>query len=233
MTRIASKFFTDTSAPEKGGILTGPATYGYKNSHTRIDDLTDGEDSHDGYPGGRPSSTEVHGTGGDDDIDHFQVGIAQHIYGFAGDDQIIAGYADDTIFGGLGDDSIYANAGDDVAVGGDGNDFIAGEAGNDTLHAGDGADQIYGGQDDDFIFLVDDGDVDIIYFQQGDDNDVIDNFELGVDQVSLGNFDFNSFDDVSGLITYSGDQALLDLGNGDTIIFTGLDGPLTGADFIF
>ncbi|QBY00091.1 hypothetical protein E2K80_04500 [Rhodophyticola sp. CCM32] len=196
-------------------------------------DLTIGDGSHDGYPGGIPSSTEVHGTGGDDEIDHFVVGIGQNLYGFAGDDEITAGYADDRIFGGLGDDTIYANAGDDVVVGDDGNDFLYGEAGNDSIHAGDGADHISGGIDDDFIFLIDDGDVDIVYFLAGDGHDVIDNFELGTDQVALGNFGFTSFDQIDALITYSADQALLDLGNGDTIIFTGLDGSLGAEDFVF
>ncbi|WJY22324.1 hypothetical protein QTA57_04030 [Fontisubflavum oceani] len=220
-------------APAKDAFIAGPTVFGHNGPSSRSDKLAIPDGNHDGYPGGKPSSTEVHGTGDDDEIDHFHVGIGQSLYGFAGDDTIIAGYADDKVFGGLGDDEIYANAGDDVAVGGEGDDFIAGEDGNDSLHAGDGIDMLYGGQDDDFIFLTDDGDVDTVLFQQGDGNDVIDNFELGIDQVSLGNFGFASFDEIEGLITYSGDQALLDLGNGDTIIFTNLDGPLGAADFIF
>jgi Ca2+-binding RTX toxin-like protein len=234
MKTVMSKFLADpTLLGEDGPTFSDPVNYNFSRSRAPSNDLTIGEDAHDGYPGGIPSSTEVHGTGGDDNIDHFEVGIAQRIYGFAGDDNITAGYSDDTIFGGLGDDTILANAGDDVAVGGDGDDFILGGAGNDSLHTGEGADQVFGGQGDDFVFLVDDGQVDNIYFNAGDDFDVIDNFELGVDQVNLGNFGFNSFAEIEALITYSGDQAMLSLGNGDTIIFTGLDGTLSESDFVF
>ncbi len=184
-------------------------------------------------PGGIPSETEVYGTNGADDIDHEGVNIAQEIYSFDGDDTIGAGSNDDTIFSGLGDDTIMAWAGDDLAVGGEGDDFIDGNAGNDTIHAGEGADQIFGGSDDDLIFLVDDGDEDIIYFSQGHGNDVVDNFEQGVDKMALGGYGFSSFDDIDDMITYSGDQAMLDLGGGDSIIFTKLDGPLDASDFIF
>lgn len=184
-------------------------------------------------PGGIPSPTEVYGSNGDDDIDHEGVNVGQEIYSFAGDDTVRAGSGDDTIFSGLGDDTIMAWAGDDLAVGGEGNDFIDGNAGNDTIHAGEGEDQIFGGADDDLIFLVDDGDEDIIYFNQSHGNDVIDNFEHGIDKVGLGGFGFTSFDDIDDMLVYIGDQAMLDLGGGDSIIFTQLEGPLTADDFIF
>ena len=222
----------------KHGGGRNPDGYSAAERHETPGDYTSGDD--DGYPGGATSSSEeVWGTGGDDAgvnaIDHFEVGIAQTIYGFGGDDEITAGYNDDLIFGGIGNDEIYANAGDDTAVGGDGDDFILGQDGNDDLHAGEGADILMGGADNDTIYLIDDGDVDRILFNQGDDQDIVDNFELGVDKIGLGNFGFEDFDDVSGLITYNvaGDQALLSLGGGDQIIFTGLDGLLSAGDFEF
>lgn len=205
------------------------------DGRTDIGDLTDGDDSHDGDPGGwKASDVDVFGSKGDDDIDHFEVGFAQTFYGFAGDDEITAGYNDDVVFGGIGNDNIYLNAGDDIGIGDDGDDFILGQDGNDEIHTGDGADQVIGGADNDTIFLVDDGDVDTIYFTQGDGQDVVDNFELGCDQISLGApFGLTEFAEIEALISYSGDQALLDLGGGDSIVFTQLDGMLTAEDFGF
>lgn len=204
------------------------------HGHSPLPDaFTDGEDSHDGAPGGRVLPGEVHGTGEDDHIFHVYVEDAQKLYGFAGNDTIESGSGNDTVFGGLGNDVIIANGGNDVVVGGEGDDNLYGEAGNDSIHAGDGEDTIFGGAGDDFIFLVDDGDVDFVGFFQGNGNDVIDNFETGIDQIGIGGFGFTSFADISGLITYSGDQALIDFGNGDTIIFTGLEAPLAADDFVF
>ncbi|MEO1138481.1 MAG: hypothetical protein AAFW87_03400 [Pseudomonadota bacterium] len=195
-------------------------------------DLAIPDGSHDGYPGGRTSSTEVHGTGDDDEIDHFMGGYGQNIYGFAGNDTITAGYADDKVFGGLGDDEIYANAGNDVVVGDVGDDLLFGQDGDDSIHAGDGMDSMSGGNGDDFIFLTDDGQTDTIYFVAGEDQDVIDNFELGIDKVALANFGISSFAELEGMITYSGDQAMIDFGGGDVLIFTDLDGPLGANDFL-
>ncbi|QFT91370.1 Serralysin B precursor [Roseovarius sp. THAF9] len=222
----ASDDFTGTKSPNDGIFSLGdrPDLPG---------DFTDGEDSHDGAPGGRVLPSEVHGTGEDDHIFHVYVDEAQKLYGFAGNDTIESGAGNDSVFGGLGNDVIIANGGDDVIVGGEGDDNLYGEAGNDSIHTGDGADIVFGGTGDDFIYLTDDGDVDTVYFIQGNGNDVIDNFETGIDQVGISGFGFTSFADIEALITYSGDQALIDLGNGDTIIFTGLEAPLAADDFIF
>lgn len=202
-----------------------------------IGDFTADPDGHDGHPGGYfPNTGNVYGHEGSDTWNHFGYGHSETFYGFAGDDDITAGYADDVVFGGIGNDEIDLNAGNDIGVGDEGDDLIIGMAGNDDLHAGEGADSLFGGRDDDRIFLEDDGDVDQIYFLLGDDNDVIDNFELGVDVMNLdAAFGFNSFAEIDALMSYNqaGDQAHLDLGGGDSIVFTNLDGALTEADFLF
>lgn len=231
--KLSTFEFTSLSSDDTtGGKTINTDVFAFHGDTGRIRDFTAGEDAHDGYPGGKPSSTEVHGSGGNDDIDHSGVAIAQEIYGFAGDDNINAGTGNDSVFGGLGDDTILANAGNDVVVGGDGDDEIYGEGGNDSIHTGDGADIVFGGSGDDFIFLTADGDEDRIYFVEGNGHDVIDGFETGIDKLALGNFGFTSFTDIEELITYSGDQALIDLGGGDSIILTGLDGPLGAGDFL-
>ena len=77
---------------------------------------------------------------GSDDLDTFTGLPHDEIYGFGGNDQIIAGDGNDTIYGGMvmiisnlepvdiiygvGNDTIYLSAGADIEDGGDGTDTI-------------------------------------------------------------------------------------------------------------
>jgi Ca2+-binding RTX toxin-like protein len=62
------------------------------------------------------------------------------IYGFGGNDTIVAGVAADTIYGGDGNDSILGGGGNDSIFGDDGDDFINGFEGADTVDGGAGSD---------------------------------------------------------------------------------------------
>lgn len=66
------------------------------------------------------------------------------IYGFGGNDTIVAGAGDDIVIAGSGNDSI---------TGGNGADFLRGDEGADTfvIGAGAGADTVRGGQDNDTV----------------------------------------------------------------------------------
>ena len=183
-----------------------------------------------------PAPDEIWGTRYDDWMDFAHRDEDTSYYGFAGNDDIFAGNGDENMFGGLGDDYLSGASGNDTLVGGDGNDFLSGGDDADEIHAGQGADDIMGGHQDDTIFLVDDGDVDKIIYEQGDATDIVDNFELGVDQFLLGfGFNFANFAEVEAHITYNdmGDQAMLDLGGGDVVYFTQLDGVFEAGDFGF
>ena len=232
--RVDAFDFDLTGEPTDGGKH---APGGYSNGPERwepADDFSNGDN--DGAPGGRsPSRDEIWGTGDEDIIDETSNDDAQKIYGFAGDDDIQAGGGNDTAYGGLGDDIVQGGGGDDTVVGDDGDDNLLGNSGNDDLHAGHGADVLIGGWHDDTIYLIDDALQDSILFEDGDGNDIVDNFELGVDKVFLSGFGFGNFAEIDALITYNidGDQALLDLGGGDSMIFTKLDGSLTATDFGF
>ena len=85
------------------------------------------------------------------------------IYGYGGDDTIIAGSGDDKVFGGQGDDSIDGGTGDDVIHGG---------SGNDQITTGTGFDIVYGGADADTITATGSGWV--LGGSGGDDNDTLD-----------------------------------------------------------
>ncbi len=233
MTNKFATHTTTTDTKEDSFVSLKGRLFSLDRADAGIDTFTDGEDSHDGYPGGLPTATHYHGTAGGDDIKMLDIAFDQQIYGFAGDDTILAGHGDDLIVGGLGNDQIMGNGGRDTVVGGEGNDLMDGGLEDDELHAGDGEDSVSGGAGDDFIFLTDDDQRDEIGFIAGHGVDVIDGFETGVDQVRLQSYGFETFNEINALITYNDDnQALLDLGGGDMLIFTGLDGPLGWEDFI-
>lgn len=122
-------------------------------------------------------------------------------------DDVIAGSEDDdTILGGLGDDDLF---------GGDGNDTLNGEAGDDDLTGGLGADE--------FVFAA------------GTDSDTVNDFEPGVDTISLDGFDLTTFGDVLDAATEVGDDLVIALDSvaGDEVTLVGVDkNDLSEGDFV-
>lgn len=233
MPRDSFEFIARTSDDAGRKNTFDGGTYSLYRHEGGPGDFTDGEDSHDGYPGGLPTASDWHGTGRDDFIDMSDIAFDQTIHGFAGNDNIIGGHGENLIVGGLGNDIMSGNAGFDTIVGGEGNDTLDGGADGDELHAGSGADSIFGGTGNDFIFLTDDDTPDTVVFNKWDGNDVIDGFEVGVDKLHLAGFDFDGFSDLNSHISYNNQgQAHIDLGGGDSIILTGLDGPLGWDDIV-
>ncbi|MEM1200020.1 MAG: cadherin-like domain-containing protein [Pseudomonadota bacterium] len=90
-----------------------------------------------------------------------------------------------------GNDVAIGSAGDDVVVGGTGNDVLSGLAGADTF-----------------------------VFRDGDGQDVITDFGAGDDLVRLDQVaGFGEFADVQGALSQVGADALLDLGDGQSVLF--------------
>jgi Ca2+-binding RTX toxin-like protein len=85
----------------------------------------------------------VYGTAGDDALTGID-GLANHMYGYAGNDYLGGASQADYLDGGEGNDSLYGSGGNDTLDGGAGNDLLVGEAGNDTylFQRGSGADTI-------------------------------------------------------------------------------------------
>lgn len=157
----------------------------------------------------------VYGKGGDDIL----IGSSgrEVLEGGSGDDSLSGRAGNDYLEGGLGNDDLYGGSGDDDLRGGEGNDHLWGGNGADYLQGGDGNDYINGGAGDDFIdafsgnnYLVGGDGADV--FELGiepsnNDRDVILDFELGVDRLTIfgvnNSFDINqSGNDTE--ITYSG-----------------------------
>ncbi|MDA9020119.1 Ig-like domain-containing protein, partial [Flavimaricola sp.] len=119
----------------------------------------------------------------------------------------------DTLEGTIGDDTLNGLAGDDTIIGGNGNDQLNSGQGNDVLSGGFGADT--------FVFAL------------GDGADEITDFELGVDRISLIDgqtlFAFAEADtDAVGGV----DSTLLDLGDGSSVLLTGVLGIQTADEFL-
>lgn len=114
----------------------------------------------------------------------------------------------ENVVGSLGDDRIFGDElGNDISGAG-GDDVISGAGGNDVLSGGAGADV--------FVFANNDGfGADFFHGQ-----DVITDFEIGVDMIDLSDTEVRNFNDLFS----PGDRFMEQVG-GDTFIYT-MDGPL-------
>ena len=155
-----------------------------------------------------------------------------HIFGGAGDDDIVAANDsvahDDELMGGDGDAVIYAYAGADEVNGNDGRDQIYGGEGADDLLGGSGPDTVVGGAGDDVILGGAGNDSQL----DGDEGDDSISGGAGSDDIDGG----DGADDIDG-----GDGGdTLDGGDGDDCICAGMDsatdtidGETDGADCYF
>lgn len=162
--------------------------------------------------------------------DRFAMGRGDDIaYGGTGRDKIWGGQGYDTLYGGSGSDTLWGNDGKDVLYGGTSNDslfggnsrdLLVGGSGNDDLFGGRNKDTLLGGKGDDKLtggtnhdILTGGAGADMFIFGRGvrEGNDIITDFEVGVDtliiEIARG---FNIEDTVSGaLITINGLNTVL------------------------
>ncbi len=116
------------------------------------------------------------------------------LVGGGGDDGLWGRDGDDVLWGDGGNDRVWGGAGDDRLLGGDGVDGLKGEAGDDWLDGGDGDDFLDGGLGNDELFGGS-GD-DVFSFGSGYGDDVINDFEDGVDLINLIGFCLSGFDEL-------------------------------------
>jgi Ca2+-binding RTX toxin-like protein len=139
--------------------------------------------------------------------------------GTAGDDRLNGNARNDTLVGGAGNDRLDGRDGADSLLGGDGQDQLLGNAGADTLFGGAGADTLRGGTGDDRI-ATGDGE-DRVAFWTGDGADVVTDFALGLDRVSLG--DVATSNITATVVTRDGTSGFeLRLPGGDTLFLAGI-----------
>ena len=99
-----------------------------------------------------------------------------------------------------------------VGVGNTGNNIITGGTGVETIDGGGGSDALIAGSGADSFIVK----------SSYSGSDAIAGFKPGVDQVELDGFvKFDSFADVSAAMTQVGTDAVLSLGNGNSLVFRG------------
>jgi Ca2+-binding RTX toxin-like protein len=118
------------------------------------------------------------------------------------EDQMESGGGNDLLAGRGGDDQLYAGGGDDTVTGGDGDDRIEGSDGRDDLAGGLGDDVLIGGAFADRLageggadLLTGGGGADLFLFGVRAGDDIVTDFQNGLDRIdltALGRVDFAS-----------------------------------------
>jgi Ca2+-binding RTX toxin-like protein len=155
-TNVGDQAFVGDTLNVQGAAYTGDITFNGEND-SAVSNVTTGSGD-DLVNGGSLGDTLIT-NGGEDTVN-----------GEAGDDVINSGANDDTVNGGTGDDTIDGGTGDDSIDGGENDDLITGGQGEDTLTGGNGA--------DDFRYVT-------VSESQGIPNDIITDFEAGVDEILI------------------------------------------------
>lgn len=143
-------------------------------------DLIEGGGGADRIDGGT-GSDELHGDAGAD-ILKGEAG-RDHLFGGVGADQLFGGGGRDFLDGSTGADELNGGSGNDTLDGGSGADFLDGGSGNDILIGGSGNDELSGGSGNDT--MTGGGGVDQFVFKNNDKEDVITDYDVGTDYLSL------------------------------------------------
>ena len=143
--------------------------------------------------------------------------------GYTEDIVLVGGAGADVLLAGDGNDTIYADAGDDLLSGGAGDDALIGSEGSDTLEGGAGQDFLSGGAD-----------ADVFVFADGFGEDVVADFEDGVDLLDVSSMSLVST--ISDLtITTGGGHTYIHVDGhpGNFVTLANFAGQIHADDFIF
>jgi serralysin len=124
------------------------------------------------------------------------------LYGESGVDVVYGNFGDDSVDGGVGADWVRGGQGDDIVIGGDGDDWLAGDRGSDIVTGGTGADRFY-------------------FFSGAGIDRVTDFVSAEGDRVLLDAGQAYT-------LSFSGGNAIVDLGGGDQLILLGVTSQTLG-----
>ena len=196
-------------------------------------DTLGGGTGNDTLNGGDGNDT-LYGGGGDTEV----VGLNDVIDGGDGNDLITASGGNDSIDGGSGNDTIFGGTGNDTITGGSGADEIFNSAGDDNVDGGSGEDTLRGNAGDDT--LTGGSEADFFTFRAGDGDDIVTDFDLGEDSLSLANTntDFTNIASVeaasTNVVLNGQSGVLIDTGGGDSIFLIGVSvATLNAAEILF
>jgi|GEM_PF-2541722 len=193
-------------------------------------DLLDGGAGDDNLNGGADSDFLQDSSGdnilfGNDGSDRIIGGRdLDYLNGGEGDDDLYGGDGDDTLSGETGDDTLDGAGGNDTLLGSEGNDLIRGAGGNDVIHGHAGDDYLLGSTEDDILHgdegndtLSGDGGNNFLLGGDGNDlfnlitegNNVVADFELGIDRLQLSQISYGDLDitgDTNSILSYQDSQ---------------------------
>ena len=202
-------------------------------------DKLSGDDGDDTLFGGNDNDT-LSGGNGNDTLKGGQ-GI-DTLYGGDGNDTLSGGTDNDMLYGNKGADTVYGGSGNDTLFGGDDGDLLHGDDGNDTIYGGDGADTLYGDDGDDILHggtgtnsLTGGAGADaFLHDGAAGGDDIIEDFELGVDTLDLYNSGLQTMGQLQAVMAQVGADTVITLDNGDTITLKNIAmGDLTADDVNF
>ncbi|MFN4059017.1 MAG: calcium-binding protein [Roseinatronobacter sp.] len=147
----------------------------------------------------------------------------------SGRDLMFGGAGNDLLNGGSEIDTLYGGSGNDTLIGASGNDFLDGGTGDDVLEGGSGADTLIGGAGNDT--LTGGSGADVFVFANGFGNDVVTDFQSGIDRFDFRAHSASSFAQL--IVTNAGGNATISDGLGNTILVQGAAGLIDAGDFIF
>ena len=150
-----------------------------------------------------------------------------YLYGGAGNDALYGLGGNDNL---KDSDGSFTGGGDDTFYGGEGDDLLDSGAGNDLLHGGGGQDTITTGAGNDII--VYDDQFDALFDSTGTPNDIIKDFDVSYDKISLIAIDADQTTDGFQGFHFSGttwDHTVGDVwlqsdGNGGYYLFAEMNG---------
>jgi uncharacterized delta-60 repeat protein len=130
---------------------------------------------------------------GGDGADILQGNVGDDILdGENGNDFLVGGLGNDALYGANDDDRLDGSEGNDRINGGYGNDWLVGAAGDDTLFGDDGLDTLIGGFGKDLFVAYSPNNT--LTAQA----DKIDDFEVGIDKISLSKAAFGALQSLKG-----------------------------------
>ncbi len=190
-----------------------------------------------GQFGGTDDPERFFGSNGDDSIMAFAGD--DEIFGYDGKDQIRGHNGNDTAYGGDDNDAIYGNDGDDYLDGERGNDRVYGGAGNDTIFGGSGNDLLQGNEGDDVLdggtgkdTVTGGSGADTFVFIWGGKEDVITDFEPGIDTLDFTDRGISGMEDLS--IVARGGMVIIGFDTGATVTLLNTDiADIDAGDFLF
>jgi Ca2+-binding RTX toxin-like protein len=119
-----------------------------------------------------------------------------------------------TLRGGKGQDVLISGRGSDTLIGGKGDDVLSGGAGNDRLRGGAGADHLTGGEG--IVKLTGGSGEDVFEFMHhSGDQDIITDFEIGIDHIYLSDFS-DGFEDL--ILTQTGHRTVITIEDSDFVL---------------